>query len=951
MTQIRIFTLCLTISFAASWASAQDSVLSGVWANKNSRLRPDKNVRWGTLENGFRYALLSHKGIPDRVCMRLLVLVGSTEEENNELGIAHFLEHMAFNGTEHFKANELISFLQSLGMEHGYDVNATTSFDHTLYSLEYWDNELPSLNKGLLLLRDICDGISFEPAEIEKERKVILSEMRGRKSLNFRAQADAYKLIFRGLNFAGRIPIGSSESIQTLRRDQFLKFYNKWYRADLMLLVIVGDFAIPDMERLVFERFRNIRKPSSPLPKKPLGRLQRSNSLRAAAYRITDVGSASIQAASILPMRKKPESFETRRQEFIRKFSMALLAQRMQRALPNTSNAFADYVRIFEHDTALASLVVGGASWRDGVQSIDRIIRMTLKDGFFKSEIEWLKKRELSRTRKLRTFYSKLDPAKITDSIIESVVQDRIYIGMPKELEWHEGFLKEINNKTIHRAFRECWNLDQMAFHISGEVDIHESTKEIKNAIASSREEEPNLYLNQYLFELEYEPTLWGNPGTVVESSTIPEFQAHLMRFHNNVRFNFVETKNEPGQLRAIVRIGGGLFDQEENMPGLREFGPQAFLGSGIQRYELSDVQGFISSSMLQFSFDVNDHDAFTFRGVLGSEDLDLFLGIVTDYLRNSKVHRSSYWDAMVGNLVHRKQSAVGIPDGYRAFQNILYGNDGRLSWGDMRDYTSIGVSDVRDWIEEPLRNGYIEISIIGDISISEATQRVASTLGTLNNRRSSKLHPKPKHPIAVVSPAGYRRVEFVGEKHQAGVIGFWHYDKKIDLMDKVALEILARVIKARMWESLREDLGLSYSPTANFSSYDEYSDFSTIEASLDCSPADAPHIAEEILKISTNLFHYGVSQEEVDGALRPFKVKMRQALRSNEYLINNLLKRAQERSDLTHELVDLKKGKFNQVSAEIVNKLARKIFIPENSRTAAIIPKPFIGIFQIESQ
>ena len=883
--------------------------------------------------------------------MRLLVLVGSTEEENHELGIAHFLEHMAFNGTRNFKSNEMISFLQSLGMEHGYDVNATTSFDHTIYSLEYWDNELASLNKGLLLLRDICNGISFQPAEIEKERKVILSELRSREGFNYRAQANAYKLFFRGLNFAGRIPIGSPESIKSLRRNQFLKFYNKWYRADLMLLVVVGDFEIPKMEHLVSERFDNINKPSSPIPKKPLGRILRSNSIRAGAYRITDVGSAFIQAASVLPMRKKTESLETRRQEFIRKFSMALLAQRMQRALPNTSNGFADYVRIFEHDTALASLAVAGPGWKDGVQSIDRIIRMTLRDGFLKDEIDWLRKRELSRTQKLRASYSKLDPAKITNSIIDSVVKNRVYIGIPKELEWQEKFLQEINKKNIHRAFRECWNLDQMAFHVSGEVDIQNSTKEIKNAITTSRKEAPNLYLNQYLFDFEYEPTLSGNPGTVVESSTIPEFQAHLMRFQNNVRLNFIETQNEPGQLRAIVRIGGGLFDQNENMPGLREFGPQAFLGSGIQRYELSDVQSFISSSMLEFSFDVHDHDAFTFRGVLGNEDLDLFLGIVTDYLRDPRVHRSSYWDAMVNNLVHRKTSAVGIPDGYRAVQNILYGNDGRFSWGNMRDYTSIGVSDVRDWIEEPLRNGYIEVSIIGDISMSIVTQKVARTLGTLNNRRSSKLHPKPKHPIAVVSPSGYRRVEFVGEKHQAGVIGFWHYDQEIGPMEKISLEILARVIKTRMWESLREDLGLSYSPTANFSSYDEYSNFSTIEASLDCSPVDAPDIAEAILDISTKIFRYGVSQEEVNGSLRPYKVKMRQALRSNEYLINNLLKRAQERSDLIHELVDLKNGNLNQVSVEKVNSLARKIFMPKNSRSVAIIPKPFIGIFQIEAQ
>ena len=948
---MKIVICCLMLLFAATGATARDAAWSGSWAHKNSRLRADDNVKWGRLGNGFRYALLSHRGVPQRVSMRLVVLVGSMEETDRELGIAHFLEHMAFNGTRHFEADELISFLQSLGMEHGYDVNATTSFDHTFYSLEYWDNEAALLNKGLLLLRDICDGISFDPSEIEKERKVILSEMRGRDGLTYRAQVDAYKLIFRGLHFTERIPIGSQESINSLSRNQFLGFYNKWYRPDLMVLVIVGDFETPAMEQVIAKQFGDMRKPTGPLPKRTIGRLQRSGSLRAAAYRITNVGSTTIQAASVIPIRRRTESVETRRQEFNRKFSIALLTQRLQRAVPNTSNGFADYVRMLEHDTAIASVVAAAADWQDGLQSLDRIIRMTMRDGFLKSEIGWLQKRELSKARKLRTFYSKLDPTSIADSIVQSVVEHRIYVGMPQELEWREKFLQEMNGKTAHRSFRECWDLDQMAFHISGEIDIEESTKKIKNAVVTARQEAPNLYLNRSQFELEYEPMLWGNPGMVVESSVIPEFQAHLMRFQNNVRLNFVGTQHEPGLMRAIVRIGGGLFDQEENMPGLREFALQAFLGSGIQRYELSDVQTLISSSMLDFSFDVDDHDAFTFRGVFGSEDLDLFLGIVTDYLRDPRIHRSSYWEAMVGNLAHRMQSAIGMPNGYRAFQNFLFEDDGRFSWGDVRDYTALGISDVRNWMEEPLRNGYIEVSIVGDTSKASATQSVARTLGALEERRSSKLHPKPKHPIEITAPAGYRRIEFVGEEHQAGVIGFWYSNRTIELHDEVALEVLARIIKNRMWKRLREELGLSYSPTAEFSSYDEYPDFSTIEASLDCSPVDAPAIAEVILGISAKLSRDGVTQEEVDGALSPFRVKVRQALRSNEFLINYLLKRAQERPDLMKEVVALKKGALDQVSAERVNSFAREMFTAENSRAAAIIPKPFIGIFQIETE
>lgn len=207
---MKFFRLTFLFTFAAFWGpivvevEGQGWELS--WPHERSRLQADEGVLWGALPNGFRYALLEHPGVKGKVSLKLLVLTGSVEETEEELGIAHFIEHMAFNGSKHFEPGELASFFQQAGMEYGKDLNAVTAFDYTLYSLNFWENDDELLKNGLLFFRDIADGILFKATEIDMERKVILSEMRSRDGLAYRAKVDSFKLFFDGLTFTERLP-------------------------------------------------------------------------------------------------------------------------------------------------------------------------------------------------------------------------------------------------------------------------------------------------------------------------------------------------------------------------------------------------------------------------------------------------------------------------------------------------------------------------------------------------------------------------------------------------------------------------------------------------------------------------------------------------------------------------------------------------------------------------
>ena len=187
--------------------------------------------------------------------MRLAVNAGAIQEEDNQRGLAHFIEHMAFNGTENFKPGELVSFLESIGARFGPHVNASTSFDETIYMLDVPTDRAGYVDKAMLALHDFAAGLSFLPEEIEKERGVVLEEWRGRLGAGSRLTDKQLPVLLQGSRYADRLPIGLPEILRTAPRERLVSFYQKWYRPDQMAVVVVGDLPVAEAEALVKQRF------------------------------------------------------------------------------------------------------------------------------------------------------------------------------------------------------------------------------------------------------------------------------------------------------------------------------------------------------------------------------------------------------------------------------------------------------------------------------------------------------------------------------------------------------------------------------------------------------------------------------------------------------------------------------------------------------------------------
>ena len=209
-------------------------------------------VRAGTLPNGLRYFVRPNKRPEGRAELRLVVNVGSIVEDDDQLGAAHFIEHMSFNGTRRFPKNELVSYLQSVGVRLGGDLNAQTGYDETIYILPLPVGNREVLETGLAILREWAGNASLTDADIDAERGVVLSELRSGQAAEERVRRQSLPRIFNNSRYAARLPIGTESSLRSMTPDALRRFYHDWYRPDLVAVIVVGDINVDEIERRLY---------------------------------------------------------------------------------------------------------------------------------------------------------------------------------------------------------------------------------------------------------------------------------------------------------------------------------------------------------------------------------------------------------------------------------------------------------------------------------------------------------------------------------------------------------------------------------------------------------------------------------------------------------------------------------------------------------------------------
>lgn len=366
--------------------------------NLNQPIPVDPNVRIGKLPNGLTYYIRKNAKPEKKVELRLVVNAGSNLEREDQRGLAHFVEHMAFNGTKNFPKNELVAYLQSIGVSFGGDLNASTSFDETIYILPVPTEKKELIDKGLLVLSDWASGITFDQNEIDKERGVVLEELRVGLGAQQRMSDKYFPKFLQGSQYAVRMPIGTREVIENFNRKTLLDFYETWYRPDLMAIVAVGDLDPIEMEGKIRQKFSGLKAKRK--DKRPTFPIADTKGTLVEIETDRETASTSVQL-----IYKKP-AFKIRtqgdlRQQLIRQFYGSLLSSRLSeiRQSPNApfTSAGGGFSNLFR-DKAAFTLSAGTNP--QGIKATIQILlnenRRVQEFGFTQSELNRLKENYLT---------------------------------------------------------------------------------------------------------------------------------------------------------------------------------------------------------------------------------------------------------------------------------------------------------------------------------------------------------------------------------------------------------------------------------------------------------------------------------------------------------------------------------------------------------------------------
>ncbi|TAH07557.1 MAG: insulinase family protein, partial [Sphingobacteriia bacterium] len=441
--------------------------------NLNDKIPFDSKVKMGKLSNGLTYYIRANQKPEKKVELRLVVNAGSVLEDNDQQGLAHFTEHMSFNGTKNFKKNELVSFLQSIGVDFGADLNAYTSFNETVYILPIPLSDPNNFKKGMQVLQDWASAVTFDNKQIDDERGVVLEESRSGKGADDRMGRKVYTKQYEGSKYAERLPIGKDSILKSFKYDAIKRFYRDWYRPNLMAVVVVGDINVEETEKMIQTMFGGLKNPANPRPRNlaPLPLRTKNESLVVTDKEATNFRIQLNYAA--LPTKTEVTIGDYRKETLIKNMFTSMLNQRMSELAQSTNPpfigagaGFGSEARGYEGfinvaipskkgiDTALTALIT----------EVERV----KKFGFTQSELDRAKKSQMASIERSYNNRDKTGSDQIIEEYIRHFLEQEPAPGIETEYKYAQELLPGIQLQEVNAIANELKQNEKFFASIQG---------------------------------------------------------------------------------------------------------------------------------------------------------------------------------------------------------------------------------------------------------------------------------------------------------------------------------------------------------------------------------------------------------------------------------------------------------------------------------------------------
>lgn len=935
MKKTLYFVLILLITGSSLFAMVKDE----------DRMQEDPKLLQGELSNGMAYYIIPNQLPEKRVELRLVVHAGSVQEEDDQLGLAHFLEHMAFNGTRSYPKNELVDYLQSLGMGFGPEVNAHTAFDETVYKLTVPTYKEGALEEGMKVLEEWAFHITLEEEDIDNERPVIIEEWRSGRNALRRMQENAFPEIYNGSKYGYRLPIGTKDSIETFSSDRLRDFYKNWYRPELMSLVIVGDIDPASMENLIQEQFSSYENredgperfsPEVPEHQENIFTLQRDNETRYVSLEIIKK-SPHYSLTNALDYRKYITE-----QLYLTLFNNRI-AHFVRQGEPPFIDAYASVrTSVRPVDQFSLGVITGPGKIREGLAGFWKEVVRMQRYGF--SQAEWQQAKD-----ELKSSYNYIYGQKDTmysQDMVEmlqySVIKGEPYPSLEWEWKTSMAILEDITQEEVLLKGDQWYSEGNRVFFSMERTDDTLLTEDEILQIMSDVEGERILPMpeEKELGELVPNPPA---AGEITRISAPGEWDAPedlgitLVELANGARVFLKPTDFRENEIKfRAISEGGASLVEDENVISA-SLATTAIEQSGLGEFTVSDLERLLATRNLSLTAELGDFSE-SLEGYSTPEDLETLLQLV--YLTfTAPAYDGNSWTAYENRLKPYLESKENDPrEQYRRLMTrVLYDNHPRhepltADNLDQMDYEEA----FRIFKERYLTGGDFDFIFVGDFEPDSIIGPIAQWLGSLPPQ--DEREPWQDRDIRFTNESHQEILE-LGEEPLSVVTLIYNGPMEWSYQEGLNLEALGMALEDRLQEVIREDEGGTYGvghyvqnrdiPRGEYAFYIQFS----------CDPQRRESLTEKVNEV-INLFIQGDDLEDYARNVREaLKNSLEEDLQNNQWWLRELSFLAHRKTQVALDWYQ-RTAFIEEISPELLQAMART-YLGEGSIRQELILNP----------
>jgi zinc protease len=912
------------------------------WAHEASDIADDPEVRFGALPNGMRYAIRKNVEPPGRVSMRLHIAAGSLHEEDDQRGVAHFLEHMVFNGSKNFPDVEnLLGRMQRLGIAFGAHANAYTSFDETVYMLDLPNLQVDTLKLGFEVMRDFGDGALLKLDEIDKERGVILSEKRSRDSVEMRLMEQQFKFLLPDSLITYRFPIGTEEVIKTAKRDRFTSFYSDYYIPKNMTFVVVGDIDLDDYEGRIKKAFTSMKNPEKPGSAPTMGKIPSGFKFQAAIFSDNEVSSAELGIGFVQAYQAKPDNQSTRLERMPLSVANSIIGRRFgilakKEGSPISSGSAGRFQWFNTLEFGSLDVTPEEGKWQEAVAVMEQELRRALEHGFTTAELDEVKAHILNQAEQAVKRAPTRQSSSIAMGLVSSINSKRVFTHPTESLRLAKSALETLTLEKCHEALQSFWKDKDLTLTLTAKDKPENGEKLLLDLYKKSQAVVVDPPEKQETQSFAY--TDFGKPGTVSSRKHIEDLDITQLALSNNVRVNLKRTDFQKNSISMLGRIGNGQLTQPLDKPSLEMFAGMVMNAGGLGKHSMDDLQRITAGRNVGGSFSGGE-DAFLIGGSTTAEDLELQLQLLCAGLTDPgyREEATRQFRKMIPMINSQLKFTIG--GAMAEMQEWSHGGDGRFAKPDTAKLAKYSADDVKAWVEEDLKEGYFEFSMVGDFDIEAAIPLILKTLGALPPHSSTKpVFTKERKINAPALPVTKKFTYQSKIAKAASMVGWRIPPIRDEIKETRRLQVLASIFDDRLREKLREELGATYSPQAHAraSMVFEYGNLTAMSLG---DPGDAAKVTRIIHEMGAELAEKGASADELDRAIKPTLSNLEKTLRSNAYWLSTVMSQSQ----IQPHRLDWARGRdadYATINLKEINALAKKYLGKKNAAQVTIVPE-----------